>query len=326
MGELKLKMQPQGQLFVAANRSLMESYLLWQAAQGQAGIWDMHFLSDQKDLLPIKGRREPHVLIIDQAFLSLLTPEVWAHVDQQNVILLIDRGLEETIKHLKIFPGLAHVQVKNDSLFSKQLHLTIKQILFGAASSLSDYLAPGAVIIEDTMKKSSQRQECIGRILQDVDHISGFTELRSTVATVATELLMNATFNAPHDLSTMKPKYKDIPRQNQISLHQNEEIKISHGYDRELFCLSVTDNFGMLNREVLIDNLVRAASGGGTQVQMQTPGAGVGLYMVLSLVNTLDIYVKNGESTQITAIIGISKRYIDFERRGQSLNLFIDGK
>jgi hypothetical protein len=46
------------------------------------------------------------------------------------------------------------------------------------------------------------------------------------------------------------------------------------------------------------------------------------LFMVLSAACLLDVRVIPRRSTQITALIGLTKRYRDFERLGNSLNLF----
>jgi hypothetical protein len=57
---------------------------------------------------------------------------------------------------------------------------------------------------------------------------------------------------------------------------------------------------------------------------MQTQGAGVGLFMVLSTAVQLDVHVIPRRQTEIFALVPLTKRYREFAASGHSLNLFLE--
>jgi hypothetical protein len=326
MGEPKLTADPARTVYVAAPTGVTAGFATRLSAAGDAAGWRLTALADQRALETLLAGdrlvREGAVVLVDQVFLELLSPAQLERLGHPHVVLLAERGLEDTVRLFGKHHGLCHILVKNDSLLPRQLHMTLDRIAGRAAGGAAGYLQAGATVRRETLRGSGERQACIDRILELVDGVPCFTELRSAAATIASELLMNAIFNAPYDYDRLKPRYKDRPRHQTVALKPGEEVGVEYGFDRELFVLTCRDNFGMLGRDVLRTNLLRSAAGGGAQVRMQTAGAGVGLYMVLSLANQLDISVKPGHGTEITTVIGLSKRYVDFERRGNSLNYF----
>jgi hypothetical protein len=171
------------------------------------------------------------------------------------------------------------------------------------------------------LASTGARQGLIDRLTTAAQTVAGISELPAVVATVATELISNACFNAPRGRDG-RPLYRDRPRQADLALAPAEAVTVAFGHDDQFFALAVYDNFGALTRGTLVANFVRASRVGDRQIRMQTQGAGVGLYMVLSSAAQLDVRVEPGRRTEIVAVVALAKRYRDFARSGHSLNLY----
>lgn len=262
-------------------------------------------------------------LIVDDSLLSPAAPERRALFRRAHLVLVGDFDLASAIQLCGTSPVLAHVLWRNDRLLGRQLRSTLLQLLGAGAWDVKDYLRAGTAITKCVLTSSDKQGAIIEQVSAAAAAAGGFSELSSSVATVASELMMNAIFNAPLDGNTGAAKYRESPRDAVLQLTPGEAVTLSYGADEALFGLSVRDQFGRFNRQTLLEYLVRSGRADDAQIKMRTPGAGVGLYMVINAVSQLDIHVVTGRTTQIVALFGLSKRFRDYESFGHSLNFFV---
>ncbi len=290
---------------------------------GKLGRCAIRRLPSAEALLAI-GPRDggPDLYVVEEALLQQEPARRTAVMRRRGLVLLTAQDVESTIRLFAENEALRHVHSINDALLGRQLETTLAQILADAPLPLTRYLASGASLQSMVVKSSQAKQGVIDAIVFDVAPVVAFADLAGVVATVTSELLMNAVFNAPHDAKRGLPKYRDLPRDETLTLAAGEEVRAFFGHDEGALVLGVEDRFGMLSRATLAANLLRASRIGAAQIKMQTAGAGVGLYMVINAATQLDVYVERGKLTRLTAVIGVSKRYRDFERLGHSLNYF----
>lgn len=173
-----------------------------------------------------------------------------------------------------------------------------------------------------TLTTSRQKKEVLTRISRYAARQAGFNEFAETVETVAWEIISNALFNAPREGESQK--YARLPRDEVVDLLDSEHVDVQFGVEGSRLALSVTDKFGLLSREAVVQNLYRCSLQGEDQVRTSPGGAGMGFFMVLNLASQLDIRVKKDQTTEIICYINFSKRQRVYEQLGIALNLYFE--
>jgi hypothetical protein len=270
---------------------------------------------------PLPPPRRGLVLVADPAQLSLPTAARKSLLRRSDVVVLDFGELEHTVRLFGEHDGASHILARDGDLLPRQLRTTLTQLLTRETLPLSGYLRPGTGIVTTKLTGSDGKDACVSRLRRDLAPVDAIADLPAIADTVASELIMNAVFNAPHDRHD-RPKYRDVARHTSFSLLPGEDVTVSYGFDDAVFALSVHDNFGMLTRETLLANLLRATRGGASQINMRSAGAGIGFYMVLGSSNQLDVHVVRRRSTRMVAVIGLTRRHRHLEELGHSMNLF----
>jgi hypothetical protein len=265
-------------------------------------------------------------LVVDEKLLSQ-DPALRSHVlNRRSLVLISDRDPAQSLKMLADHPGVHHVLMRDGVFLPRQIVTTLAQMTSGKAPDVSAYLAPGSRVTTTKLRSTEEKAALLDRMDEAARATGGVSELPGVIGTVASELILNAFFNAPVDATTKQPKYRDKPRHEPLKLAVAEQIEVSYGYDDRVFVVSVKDPFGSLTRDALISNFSRSAERGSSQIKMVTQGAGVGLYMVFCASHLLDVHVTPGKQTVMTAVIGVARRFRDIEKFGNSFNYFEVGK
>lgn len=118
------------------------------------------------------------------------------------------------------------------------------------------------------------------------------------------ELLMNAVFDA-------NPRLRDLMPRGEDSLELGEDVILEWGYDGRYLGISVSDSFGTMSFpgiakcfEFLVRGRERRRY---VQMQQDSPGAGIGLFMVLERVLRLVFSVEADRATSAVAVIDVSR-------------------
>jgi len=119
------------------------------------------------------------------------------------------------------------------------------------------------------------------------------------------------------------PKYRHLPRSRELRLEPGETVQVGYGCDGQRLMLSVSDNFGRLDKETLYKYLAAAF-----QKQLLTPedkpsGAGLGLSMSFHSIHQLIFNIHDHQRTE--AIAGWYLRLDttgEFRKVEKSLNIF----
>ena len=143
-----------------------------------------------------------------------------------------------------------------------------------------------------------------------------------SIVTVAEELILNAVVHAPRH-EDGAPKYEELGPRPDLVLEPHEYVDIAYGCDGQRLMLSVTDNFGRLNKETLYNYLARGFDQ--TQMEAETKPGGAGLGLSLSFRSIHQLIFNIQESVRTEVIAGWYLRVStasEFRQVGKSLNLF----
>jgi hypothetical protein len=218
--------------------------------------------------------------------------------------------------------SLNHFLCASGKRFQERLEAMIHHMAPQRSFGIDDFDLHDKTTI--TIQSSLQKKEVLTRLSRYAVRLAGFNEFAETVETIAWEIVSNAIFNAPVDRSNGQRKYIALPREQILDLNEDEFVKVEFGVDGEFLVLSIKDQFGLLDRSTIVDNLVRCSQKGENQMRTAPGGAGLGMYMVLNMASQLDFYVKPKVSTEVVCLINFSKRQKDYEEYGTSLNMFFE--
>lgn len=118
------------------------------------------------------------------------------------------------------------------------------------------------------------------------------------------ELLMNAIWDA-------NPKHEKQPRTIPVELKENEKVKLEWGFNGKDLAISVKDNFGRLNPEIMaryVKFIFKTGDPETHQLNVNEVSAGLGMFMILQRANLLSVFIVQGKITDVGVIICLSKK------------------
>jgi phage pi2 protein 07 len=118
------------------------------------------------------------------------------------------------------------------------------------------------------------------------------------------ELLMNAIWDA-------NPKHENMPRTIPVDLEGSEKVKLEWGFNGKDLAISVKDNFGRLNPEIMakyVKFIFKTGVPDFHQLAPQEVSAGLGMFMILQRANLLSVFIAQGRVTDVGVVICLSKK------------------
>lgn len=196
----------------------------------------------------------------------------------------------------------------------------LQQDIFGIEKYLPGY---GIGVHHERILSSEDKMRSIDSLETFLQRVDCYRGLIHFITTVADELLMNAIFDAPRDISG-KAKYAERDRRDPLVLMSNEAVDFRFASDGRYVALSISDSFGELNRDVVIRYLSQGIKGAPAQIEQKRGGAGLGLHMVFQSVTQLVFNIQSKMRTEVVALFyvrGSGTR--TFKLSGHSLNIFL---
>jgi len=208
-------------------------------------------------------------------------------------------------------------------LDERELLVTCEKVLRRNIFGIEKYVGSwGVVLHHATLSKLRDKVEVLGQFEAFLNGLDVPETITQGIVTVAEELILNAVIHAPRDAAG-KPRYEDIGPRADLVLAPGEEVQITYGCDGQRLMLSVTDNFGGLQKNTLRGYLTRAFEGVQLHTEDKASGAGLGLSMALRSIHQLIFNIQDQRRTEVIAgwYLRVNSAG-EFRQVGKSLNVF----
>lgn len=174
-------------------------------------------------------------------------------------------------------------------------------------------------------QSSEDRDLVVERVTEIVEHELQDGRLASAVGEVAYEMLMNAMYDAPVTPDG-SGKYRQ-DRAQDVKLEPQEIPTFRLATDGALVVLEVTDPFGGLRREEVLDSLSRGLRASnedaGEVLNTKFGGAGLGMFRMYQQSTALICASRPGQMTRVICVFDLDLRSRDRRSFPTSLHLFL---
>src|SRR6185369_1610307 len=190
----------------------------------------------------------------------------------------------DRIRHLLVAPAddeLAGIVSQREAIL---------RLLVRAPWKLQDYVRPGCRIHEFPLVFSSQKEALIASLEKEIRGDSPEMELlRQRAALLADEMVENALYGAPQCDKGKKLFCKGEDR----VIDADEKIFFRFAFDGETLAMEITDGWGTLRPEMVVDFLARNQEG----TEMDEEVGGRGLFIIWRFMDHLHVNIRPGAQT-----------------------------
>ena len=208
-------------------------------------------------------------------------------------------------------------------LDERELLVTCEKVLRRNIFGIEKYVGSWGVVLHHvTLTKLAEKGAVLGKFEGFLNALDVPETITQGIITVAEELILNAVIHAPRNPDG-SAKYEHIGPRADLVLDKSEEVNISYGCDGQRLMLSVSDNFGRLEKRTLRSYLTRAFEGVQLQTEDKASGAGLGLSMSLRSIHQLIFNIQDQKRTEVIAgwYLRVNSAG-EFRQVGKSLNVF----
>lgn len=204
-----------------------------------------------------------------------------------------------TIAFLIADPRCNHVIQQDGASGLDRLTTTAKKLLSGDIFGIEKYVKD-ADVNYFRLQNYKGRSEAIDRITEFAAESKVRRQVRTNIAQVCEELLMNALYNAPVD-EYGRPMFANVNPKDRLDLDSPRPVSIRYLVTDEYFGISVRDRFGTLTKETVL-RYIHKCLHSRQQIDGKTLGAGLGLYLIASRAREYIINIAPGIATEAIAL------------------------
>ncbi|HEX3761236.1 MAG TPA: hypothetical protein VHW23_21220 [Kofleriaceae bacterium] len=175
--------------------------------------------------------------------------------------------------------------------------VTAQKLLTGDIFGIEKYLPAGTPVHYARLHDFAGRGRAIDTVLTYAEDARMRRQVRSQIAAVCEELLMNALYDAPVDAAG-RPIFADVDPHDRKDTHSPRPVSIRYAATESSFAVAVRDRFGRLAKNTVlsyIEKCIRSPD----QIDRKTYGAGLGLYLVANAAASYVVNVAYGIATEV---------------------------
>tara|TARA_R110002096_G_scaffold408075_1_gene606921 strand:+ start:12613 stop:13572 length:960 start_codon:yes stop_codon:yes gene_type:complete len=240
--------------------------------------------------------------------------------------LFVMHATESTQDYMPVLlerPYLRNLIAKNeDPLEPEELIVTAEKLLRNDIFGLNKYLRWGVEPLSITLRESQRKADYVRQVTDYASRLGCNSRTVELVNGIADELVTNAIFNAPVDASG-KAKYRHHKRSESLILDEDEAATLEFACDGDFMAVSISDPFGSLKQDTVIEYLNRCLVKGPKQISEDSGGAGLGLYRVFQSVSKFVINLEPGVRTEVISLVDLRLSMKQFRLATKSFHCFV---
>jgi hypothetical protein len=207
-------------------------------------------------------------------------------------------------------------------LLTEELTATALKLLRNDIFGFEKYLSWGVEARTVELDDASDRSQVVASLGEDVRRFGLGPRITSLAMLITDELLSNALYNAPVATDMSRTRIAE-DRHSERHLNGREKVRLRYACDARYLAIEVTDQFGSLEREVVLRHLAKSidrhAAG---KVRFQTPGAGMGIALTYSTCNHMVYNIHPGQRTEAIALVDVRFTPAELGAHISSFNIF----
>ena len=241
--------------------------------------------------------------------------------DRSHVICLGDVDPKTVAEQVLPSHRVQHYVDVTNPFHSRYLKSTLGSIGNNKIWGLENYLWPGVEIFSHDIRDYNDKNSIIDRLTEITSRQKAFISFSEIMSTIADEMIMNGMFDAPRDKDG-KEKYNHLSRTHKLVLEPSETVNFRFGIDGNFIGLSISDPFGALTYDTLINYLQRCFAQGSDQINQTKGGAGLGLFSIFSSSHCFIVNRAPNRRTEVISLVSLSRSFERYQRVGRSFSFF----
>jgi hypothetical protein len=194
-------------------------------------------------------------------------------------------------------PRCNHVIVGTDEEMDFDLKVTATKLLTGDIFGVEKYLPEGTPVNYFRLRDFQGRSTAIDTITQYAEERGVRRQVRSAIAQVCEELLMNALYDAPVD-EAGNQIFAEVDPHARVGSMSPRPVSIRYAATEDQFAVAVRDRFGRLAKNTILAYINKCLYSA-QQIDRKTYGAGLGLYLVANAAAGYVVNVAHGMATEV---------------------------
>ena len=193
-------------------------------------------------------------------------------------------------------PRCNHV-VLDDEEGLATIAVIVQKFVSGDLFGIEKYLPAGTMVQLTRLRDYKGRTAAIDEVLAYAEKVGVRSKIRSAIAQVCEELLMNALYDAPADADG-KAIFAEVELKARLEKLSPRPVSIRYAATEAGFAVSVRDRFGRLDKATVlryIDKCLHSSD----QIDRKVYGAGLGIYFIASAATQFVLNVAPGMATEV---------------------------
>jgi hypothetical protein len=270
-------------------------------------------------------QRTPEILVIGAEVLAeadgrALVTEA-ARGGLLGCIVLAGDAAPAAIPALLDLEPLTQLATHQMPVLAEELMPTVKKLVSGDLFGLEKYLSWGAEARTAVLTDVADRRRVVDALARDVRELGLGPRIASMSSMVSDELLSNALFDAPVDPSGAPTRITD-DRHAPRPLTEREQVTMRYASDGRYLALEINDQFGTLDRATIVHHLGKALVRSTDRVELEGPGAGMGIALAYSCCTQLVYNLRPGSRTQAIALLDVRYKPRDLTAPAPAVGIF----
>ena len=262
------------------------------------------------DVLAWKAKPAGALVFIDEGMLRTAGPDVLRQrIGADTRIVMLNGSLDDADVARLVRDHVDHVVDVRDDLDERGLLVTSTKLLTGDIFGLEKYLAWGARVCQQAIAGYDDKRAAVDAVTAYARGAGAGRRVARNVECVAQELLMNALYDA------------EAIGGGAAGDQGTGHALLRYASDGRHLAVSVTDRWGALRKEMVIDALMRAQAERGAPRQSGR-GAGLGFYMILASATQVIANIDPGRRTEVVCLFDLRQSNRDATRISRAFHMF----